>query len=389
MNLQSEIKPELWEAVSQQYEQGYYTNAILAALHYLRDVIRESADLDGDGAALIGQALGGTSPRLRINKFDTESQRDEQKGFEQILRGLFQGIRNPRTHDKIDDKKEIADAIIVFVNYCITVIQKAKGPFVIEEWLSRVFDPDFVESERYAQLLAKEVPPKRYNEALIKIYQGKTSGDGNKLRLVFNALIDLVGDDKLDDLIAVVSEELRVTSDEKAIRLAIQILPPKLWPRIDEVARLRIENKLIRSIEAGKVNSATRRSTSGALGTWARDLCKYFTLKDELYRILLQKMNSDDQEQQDYVALFFWSELPFTFTSEKPISKYLRDRWIESICRAVANSWGRSIVREKLLDSFFSFPDDWRAIILERLKPLETEDAEFYQSLVNASDIPF
>lgn len=387
MNLQAEIKPELWEAVSRQYEQGNYSDAILAAFHYLRDMIRESANLDGDGAALIGQALGGNSPRLRINKFDTESQRDEQKGFEQILRGLFQGIRNPRPHDKIDDKKETADAIIIFVNYCINVIQGAKGPFVIEEWLSRVFDPDFVESERYAQLLAKEVPPKRYTEALIRIYQGKVSGDGNKLRLVFHALIDLAEYNELDGLIAVVSEELRATSDEKAIRLAIQILPAKLWPRVDEVARLRIENKLIRSIEVGKVNSSTRRPIAGALGTWARDLCKHFTLKDELYRTLLQKMNSDNQEEQDYVALFFWSELPFTF--DKPISKNLKERWIESICKAVTNSWGRSIVREKLLDSFFSFPDDWRALILERLKPLETEDSEFYQSLVDAMDLPF
>jgi len=388
MNLQAEIRSELWVAISQQYEQGHYSNAILAAFHYLRDVIRDSANLDGDGAVLVGQAFGGSPPRLRINKLDTESCKDEQKGFEQIIRGFFQGIRNPRTHDNIEDKKETADAIVVFINHCIGVIQGAKGPFVIEEWISRVFDPDFVESERYAQLLASDVPPKRYNDALVKIYQDKTSGDGNKLRLVFCALIELVGDDRLDELIAVISEELRTASDEKTIRLAIQILPERLWPRIDEAARLRIENKLIRSIQTGKVNSSTRRATSGALGTWARDLCRYFTLKNELYQALLKKMSSDDPEQLDYVALFFWTELPFTF--EKPINKYLRDRWINSICEAIINPWGARIVREKLLDSFYSFPEEWRTLVLEKLRPLETEEAEFYSSLANMEDgIPF
>jgi uncharacterized protein (TIGR02391 family) len=202
MNLRTEIHPEPWAAISQQYEAEHYTNAILSAFHLLRDVLRDTANVDGDGIPLIGQALGGNPPRLQINKLETESQKDEQKGFEQILRGLYQGIRNPRTHEIIEDKRETADAIIIFINYALGIISKARGPFVLEEWLKRVFDPDFVGSERYAQLLAAEVPPKKHTEALTAIYRDKTSGESKKLKLIFNALIELSGEGRIDELLA-------------------------------------------------------------------------------------------------------------------------------------------------------------------------------------------
>jgi hypothetical protein len=179
---------------------------------------------------------------------------------------------------------------------------------------------------------------------------------------------------------------LRAVSDEKTIRYALQILPPVFWPRIDEAARLRIENKLIRSINEGTASSSTRRSTKGTLGTWARDYAEFFILKRELYITLLEKLTRSADEQA-YIALYFWYVLPNAF--EQPANQYVKNRWIEAICGAVSDSRGSSIVREKLLDTFFSFPEDLRGLILERLKPLETEDPDFYSSLVNSGEIPF
>ncbi|SRR6266540_2221313 len=161
MNLQKEIKSELWDAISKSHEADSYRNAILDAIHYLSDVLRERANVDGDGLSLVGQALGGDNPRLRINKFQTESEKNEQKGLEQIMRGIYQGIRNPRSHEQHEDNEENANAIILFINYILGIVSLAKEPFVIEEWSKRVFDPDFVASRRYATLLISEVPPKK------------------------------------------------------------------------------------------------------------------------------------------------------------------------------------------------------------------------------------
>lgn len=387
MNLRAEIRPELWDAVGQQYESGNYAESILAAFHYLRDLLRDGANLDGDGVSLVGQALGGNPPRLRINKYETESEKDEQRGFEQILRGMYQGIRNPRTHDKLGDRREAADAIIVFINYAIGLVSKAKGPFTLDGWLARIFDPDFVGTERYASLLAAEVPPNRSTETLLAIYSRKTEGEGDKLKLVFQALLERTGDDKLGEVLCGISDELSTTQDEAAIRRTMQILPPRLWPQIDEAARLRIENKLVCSIGLGKANPATRKAIAGALGTWARDFVPYFGLRAEFYNALLKKLQGTPEEQA-YVALWLWYVFPYTL--KEPVSDSVRNRWVWAICQAVLSEPASGVVREKLAESIYRFPPDWRTQILQGLQPLKETDPDYYGSLSTTDgDIPF
>lgn len=134
MNIQTEINPELWKAVAQSYESGVYKSAILEAIHYLSDILREKASIDGDGVGLVSQALGGENPRLRINKFQTETEKSEQKGLEQLLRGIYQGIRNPRSHEGGEDDQNTANSIILFINYIAEVISKSKEPFSLHAW---------------------------------------------------------------------------------------------------------------------------------------------------------------------------------------------------------------------------------------------------------------
>lgn len=318
INLITEIRHDLWSAISKQYESQVYNAAILEAIHVLSNTLRERGDVDGDGVSLVSQALAGDSPRLRINKFQTETERNEQKGLEQILRGLYQGIRNPRSHEQFEDTQDTADAIILFINYIIGVISEAKEPFTIGEWCNRVFDADFVPSSKYAKLLASEVPSKKYNEVLISIYRNKASGDGNKLSYIFDALIQLAGDDKIDEFLAVVSDELRTANDELNVRQVLQLLPARLWPRISEVARLRIENKLIQSIKSGEYDESSDSCMSGALGTWSRDYIKYFSLKSELFGMLVAKLEGDFEEQ-DYVAKYLFWALPDSVNRSGPV----------------------------------------------------------------------
>ncbi len=54
--------------------------------------------------------------------------------------------------------------------------------------------------------LRAEVPPKKRTEALIEIYRNKTSGEGEKLELIFNALIKLSGEDRIEGLLMGESE---------------------------------------------------------------------------------------------------------------------------------------------------------------------------------------
>ncbi len=385
INLITEIRHDLWSAISKQYESQVYSAAILEAIHVLSSTLRERADVDGDGISLVSQALAGDSPRLRINKFQTETEKNEQRGLEQILRGLYQGIRNPRSHEQFEDTQEAADAIILFINYIIGVISEAKEPFTIDEWSNRVFDADFVPSSKYAKLLAAEVPSKKYNEALISIYRNKASGDGNKLSYIFEALIELADDDKIDEFLAVVSDELRTVNGESNVIRVLQVLPARLWPRISEAARLRIENKLIQSIKSGEYDESSESCTSGSLGTWARDYIKYFSLKSELYGVLVSKL-AGDYEEQNYVAKYLFWVLPDSINNTD-YSEAKTKRYVELIVRAVANPSGPRILREMFFQTW-SFQEDWKLLIRDEIELVKESDPAYFAQYLN-DDIPF
>ena len=103
----------------------------------------------------------------------------------------------------------------------------------------------------------------------------------------------------------VLSEELQQTDDLDTIRFVLQAFPPRIWPKLTEIARLRIENKLIKSIGEGRFIKNTDRCLGGALGTWATNIIKQFTLEVELWRQLFSKLSSSNPQEQDYVFHYF------------------------------------------------------------------------------------
>ena len=106
MNLEPQINPKLWSTIESSYQTGQYTNAIKEAMIYLTEVLRDKSGLDGDGESLVGQALGaskGKSPVVRINKYQTETEKTMQEGFQFVLKGMYKLVRNPRSHETVED----------------------------------------------------------------------------------------------------------------------------------------------------------------------------------------------------------------------------------------------------------------------------------------------
>jgi len=63
------------------------------------DKLRTQTGLTGDGTLLVDRALSGDPPLLAINPLNTESEKSEQKGFANLLRGTFGMFRNPTAHE--------------------------------------------------------------------------------------------------------------------------------------------------------------------------------------------------------------------------------------------------------------------------------------------------
>ena len=75
-----------------------YFHAVLEAMKSVAEKIRAKTGLEEDGAELVDRALGGKPPMLAVNALATETERGEQRGFANLLRGAFGMFRNPTAH---------------------------------------------------------------------------------------------------------------------------------------------------------------------------------------------------------------------------------------------------------------------------------------------------
>lgn len=380
MNIETEISEPLWRAIESSYSPQNYSSSIIDAVFYLCNIIRERTGLESDGVALAGGAFGGKNPKLKVNKLQTDSDWNEQKGIEQLLRGIFQGIRNPRSHEKYNDNKDDTDAIILFVNYLLKIISKSKSPFVKSECLNKVFDSYFPDDTRYSEILVSEIPVKYRLDILIDTFREKYKGDPKKLRIFFQAMLKKLKPDEISQLSDVISEELEQIHEESSIRETIQILPPDFWKNIKESVRIRIEHILRESIVSGKYDPINKTCLSGTLGTWARSLLKTFISKNDVLSILLIKLGSDNKLESDYIFNYFSDSLFLLLKNSDEFNQDLASTIFKSGLKKGDERFYNSIKRVK------SFIDT--EIINEIQEHLDNFEAK-EEAIVPEHDIPF
>jgi uncharacterized protein (TIGR02391 family) len=96
--------------------QQNYFHAVFEATKSIAAKIRRLSGLTSDGAELAQGAFSlpndGSPPRLAINDLKTDTDRGEQRGFTNLLIGLFGTIRNPLAHNPRSEwQMEEADAL--------------------------------------------------------------------------------------------------------------------------------------------------------------------------------------------------------------------------------------------------------------------------------------
>lgn len=361
MNLETQLTEALWESIRANYEKRNFTGAILDAFYFLSELLRTKSGLEGDGAALIGQALGGAAPKIKLNRLQTESELNVQRGMEQILRGLYQGIRNPRSHDKIADSEEDAQVLILFVGYLVRKLDQAKAQFSRSDFVQRVLDPDFVPQPRYAELLVSEIPQRARIDTLLELYKERENWKPENMRHFLKALFAQLGADEVGQVYDILTEELNTTESDTVARVVIGSFPSELWPRIGEAARLRIENKLIRSVRDGRYDTKKSRILGGAFGTWATTIFSEMTLKKEMLVVIGGKLWSKIEEERAFVFNYLFHSLEALSTTmpkniEAPLLAKLRagDSFVKTHLEFAA-PWEKATWSVELQDAFTSF----------------------------------
>jgi uncharacterized protein (TIGR02391 family) len=340
MKIDNIIKEELWGNIEDYFNNEKYTNAIVESMLYLSNLLREKSGLEEDGIKLVNKCFSAKNPKIIITKAETETDRNIQEGTANILRGLYQLVRNPRHHEKYNDTEIDAIQIILFINYLLSILDKSKSYFNLDIFQSIVFDECFVDKDDYYKLVIDKIPKRKLFEASVLIYRKKESLDINRLIKLFIIFFKRFNENEKNSFIQIISDDLMSTNVDQEFKFILSCLPPVLWNKIDKLAKLRTENKILKSIEEGK--SYDKKSASdGWLATWCTPFIKEFELEENLYNIVLSKILSDDISQIKYCMKYLFSPI---------FSKYSDDDLFSFINNS-KDPWEYSFV-ETLLDKF-------------------------------------
>ena len=129
------------------------------------------------------------------------------------------------------------------------------------------------------------------------------------------------------------------------------MITPDLWPKLSEVARLRIENKLLIGIRAGEI--LPDGTVLQPLATWSHSFLKVFSLREQAAVILISKLEDTDQDDRWFVARYFLPVLPEIVTKESDLL-----RIVVAIASAIRN--GDQHVREAAIGAIRGFPGKWQ-----------------------------
>lgn len=110
-----DVHPDILKFCREELLADNYFHAVLEAVKSVMDKLREKTGLTDDGNTLVDRALGGNLPMLAINELANESERSEQKGFANLVRGAVGMFRNPTAHaPRIDWQMSKDDAEDLF-----------------------------------------------------------------------------------------------------------------------------------------------------------------------------------------------------------------------------------------------------------------------------------
>ena len=89
------VHPDVLKFCNAELVADNYFHAVLEAAKSIADKLRGRTGLTDDGAVLVDRALSGDPPMLAINRLHTESEKSEQRGFANLVKGTFGMFRNP------------------------------------------------------------------------------------------------------------------------------------------------------------------------------------------------------------------------------------------------------------------------------------------------------
>lgn len=125
------LHPMIVSASMGHFRDGDYRDAVLNGVIAIFDSIRQKSGLQDDGPNLIDRAFAPRNPLLVFSEMESDSGKNDQSGFMQILKGVYQGVRNPKAHTLVHDlDARKAGQYLVMLSLLARRVEEAKRHFV-------------------------------------------------------------------------------------------------------------------------------------------------------------------------------------------------------------------------------------------------------------------
>lgn len=126
---QRSAHPRVMACCTEELLANDYFHAVHEAAKSLCDHVREISGLDEDGSSLMDVAFSSKCPYVAINGLRTESERSEQNGLKELLKGVVSMVRNTTAHElriRWDVREEDALDMLTEISYLHKLLDRCR-----------------------------------------------------------------------------------------------------------------------------------------------------------------------------------------------------------------------------------------------------------------------
>ena len=114
------IHPRISHLARQRFEAGFFGDAVEASFKEVNDsvkrIVREAGGNEIDDAGLMTTAFSPQNPIIKLTALVSDSDKNVQQGFMQIMAGAMTGIRNPHAHGNLNPSSSKALHLIALAS---------------------------------------------------------------------------------------------------------------------------------------------------------------------------------------------------------------------------------------------------------------------------------
>lgn len=389
------MKDVLKEAINTHYTNKDYTEVVRDALLCLTTEIRKKSDLvDDDGVALINKAFSEKNPLIKINKLETENDKNKQRGITNLSKGLIEYFRNPMSHSKQEYSKRLADAILVILDDVILEeIVGSKSINSIDDWYLEITNELCPNTERYAKNLINTIPEKKYYELLVKLYKNRKNIIKLKDKII-DELVNHLTQEEFSDYCEVIEHDLFGNVSEDEINSILRFISINIWNKLSDLAKTKIEDivledisKIVIGVEYNFGEYIPIDQKNGYILENSLHILENFNNLQDIIDMIVEKITIDSEEflqsylLEKYFKLIVTSGARTYFDLINMINDRLR--------YTNKPSWYNNV---KNVIKFLPKDNIWYMSLAERLKlPLGEDESltEFNIEEISDDDLPF